>query len=54
MEEANDVARAALQYRASGGGFSDLMILAASERSGAYPLYSFDKKTARIDGVSQM
>ena len=54
IEEANDVARAALRYRASVGGFSDLMILAAAERSGAFPLYSFDKKAARIDGVSQL
>ena len=30
MEAAGDVARAALRYRASGGGFSDLMILAAA------------------------
>ena len=54
IEEANDVARAALRYRASAGGFSDLMILAAVERSGACPLYSVDKKAARIDGVSQL
>ncbi|MCE2439759.1 MAG: PIN domain-containing protein [Candidatus Latescibacteria bacterium] len=44
-------ARAALRYRASGLGFSDLMILAAAERSGAHPLYTFDKKAARTDGV---
>lgn len=42
IEEANDVARAAFRYRASGAGFSDLMILAAAERSGAQPLYTFD------------
>ena len=44
-------ARAAVRYRASGLGFSDLMILAAAERSGAHPLYTFDKKAARTDGV---
>lgn len=52
IEEAGDVARAAVRYRVSDGGFSDLMILAAAERSGAHPLYTFDKKAARIDGVS--
>ncbi len=51
MEEAGAVARAAVRYRASGLGFSDLMILAAAERSGAHPLYTFDKKAARTDGV---
>ena len=54
IEEAGDVARAAIRYRTSGGGFSDLMILAAAERSGAHPLYTFDRKAARIDGVSQL
>lgn len=52
MEAAGDVARAAVRYRVSGGGFSDLMILAAAERSGAHPLYTFDKEAARIDGAS--
>ena len=52
IEEANDVARAAFQYRASGAGFSDLMILAAAERSGAQPLYTFDQKAVRLEGVS--
>ncbi len=52
IEEANDVARAAFRYRASGAGFSDLMILAAAERSGAQPLYTFDQKSARLKGVS--
>ena len=52
IEEANDVARAALRYRTAGAGFSDLMILAAAERSGAHPLYTFDQKAARLKGVS--
>ena len=51
IEEANDVARAALRYRAAGAGFSDLMILAAAERSGAHPLYTFDQKAARLEGA---
>ena len=51
IEAAGDVARAAIRYRAGGAGFSDLMILAAAERSGARPMYTFDRTAARIDGV---
>lgn len=52
VEEADDVARAAFRYRTAGAGFSDLMVLAAAERSGAYPLVTFDRKAARLEGVS--
>ena len=52
VEDADDVARAAFRYRAADAGFSDLMILAAAKRSGAHPLYTFDQKAARLDGVS--
>ena len=52
VEDADDVARAASRYRAAGVGFSDLMILAAAKRSGAHPLYTFDQKAARLDGIS--
>ena len=52
IEAADDVARAAFHYRTSGTGFSDLMILAAAERSGALPLYTFDQKAARLEGVA--
>ncbi len=52
IEAADDVARAAFRYRAAGAGFSDLMILAAAERSGAHPLYTFDQKAARLEGLS--
>ena len=52
VEDADDVARAASTYRAAGVGFSDLMILAAAKRSGAHPLYTFDQKAARLDGIS--
>ena len=51
IEAANDVARAAFRYRAGGTGFSDLMMLAAAERSGANPLYTFDQEAARLEGV---
>ena len=52
IEAADDVARAALRYREAGAGFSDLMILAAAERSGAHPGYTFDQKVARLEGVT--
>ena len=52
IEAAEDVARAAFDYRAARAGFSDRMILAAAERSGALPLYTFDQKAARLKGVS--
>ena len=54
IEEAHDVARAALRYRAASAGFSDLMILAAAERSSARPLYTFDRKAAQLDGVTML
>ena len=52
IESAEDVARAAFRYRSGGTGFSDLMILAAANRSNARPLYTFDQKAARLEGVS--
>ena len=52
IEAADDVARAAIRYRAGGAGFSDLMILAAAERTGAHPLYTFDQQAARLEGVT--
>ena len=52
VEAADDVARAAFRYRSGSVGFSDLMILAAAERSGAHPLYTFDQKAARLEGVT--
>ena len=52
IESAEDVARAAFRYRSGGTGFSDLMILAAANRSNALPLYTFDQKAARLEGVS--
>ena len=52
IEAADDVARAAFRYRTGGTGFSDLMILAAAVRSGAHPLYTFDQKAARLEGVA--
>lgn len=52
IETADDVAQAAFRYRAAAGvGFSDLMILAAAERAQALPMYTFDQKAARREGV---
>ena len=45
------VARAAFRYRHRDIGFSDLMILAATERSRAHPHYTFDRKAAGLGGV---
>ena len=49
VEAADDVARASLSYRDGGVGFSDLMILAAAQRAGARPLYTFDHALGRLD-----
>ena len=51
IEAADDVARAAFHYRRGGAGFSDLMIASAANRSGASPLYTFDRRAAQLEGV---
>lgn len=51
VEAADDVALAAFRYRSGGAGFSDLMVLAAARRAGALPLYTFDRKAARLEAV---
>ena len=51
VENAEDVVAAAHRYRQGGVGFSDLMILAAAERVGAAPLYTFDRRLGRMRGV---
>ncbi len=52
IEEAEDVMRAAIRYRQTNADFSDLMILAAAERAGAGPLYTFDRRLARLVGAA--
>lgn len=52
IEAAADVACAAFRYRIGGVGFSDLMIVAAAERAGALPVYTFDQKAARLEGAT--
>ena len=47
-----DIARAADRFRRGGPDFCDLMIRFAAERSGAEPLYTFDRKAARLGGVT--
>ena len=51
MEAADDVVRAADGYRRGGAEFSDRMIAAAANRSGADALYTFDRQAARLDGA---
>ena len=52
FEEADAVAISAYRFRSAGVGFSDLMILAAAERSAAHPVHTFDRKAARLEGMS--
>ena len=51
FEAGDDVVRAALRFRQGGPDFADLMILAAAERTGANPLYTFDRTLARSPGA---
>ena len=51
IEDDNDVAQADAAYREGSADFSDLMILAAANRVGAQPLYTFDRRFARLDGT---
>lgn len=51
LEAAGDVARAARGYRQGRADFSDLMTSAAARRSGALPLYTFDRRAARLEGA---
>ena len=51
IEDDNDVAQAAAAYRQGSADFSDLMILSAANRVGAQPLYTFDRRFARLDGT---
>lgn len=54
VEDAADVARVAFSYGTGSAGFSDLMILAAAERSGSLPLHTFDQKAERLEGVASI
>ncbi len=50
-ENRTDVVNAAFAYGQGSADFADLMILAAAERVGAMPLYTFGQKLAREEGV---
>lgn len=52
IEAAGDVAEGAWEYRRGGAGFADRMIAAAARRAGAVPLYTFDRKAARLPDVT--
>ena len=52
FESGDDVIRSALRYRQGGPGFSDLMILAAANRTEALPLQTFDDRLARVSGAT--
>ena len=51
VENSDDAAAAAHRYRQGGADFSDLMTLAAAERAGARPLYTFDRALGGMDGA---
>ena len=51
VENPEDVAAAAHVYSQGGVGFSDLMVLSAAERAGALPVYTFDRRLARMEGA---
>ena len=54
IEAGTEVASAAHRYRQGIADFSDLMISAAAERSGASALYTFDRKAAKLDSAVLM
>lgn len=51
FEVVDDVARAAFSYRRGGADFSDLMIATAARRFDAYPLFTFDRRAAQLEGA---
>ena len=51
IESSTSVSTILDTYRNGRDGFSDLMILAATGNAGANPLYTFDRRFARLDGV---
>ena len=52
IEWASEVVEAAGGYRRGGADFADRMIAAAARRAGAVPLYTLDRKAARLSDVS--
>ena len=52
VENDEAMTHAAYRYMQGGVDFADLMILAAANHQRATPLYTFDRKLARLEGVS--
>ena len=52
VETVDDVGWVIRHYRQSSDDFSDLLILQASRRAGALPLYTFDRRLSRMDGAA--
>lgn len=52
IEAADDVVRAAYEYRRGGAEFADRMIAAAARRAGAATLYTFDRQAARLENAT--
>ena len=52
VESADDIIGAAVAYARGDGDFADLMILVAAQRAGCETLYTFDRKFARVEGVT--
>ena len=51
VETADDVMRAAVEYRSGGAGFSDRMIATAAKRFNNCMLYTFDKQVSQLAGA---
>ena len=51
VENAEDVADSAIRFADGVSDFADLMILAAARREAATPLYTFDRRASRMEGV---
>ena len=52
VEDDRTTTHAAYRYMQGGVDFADLMILATAEGQEATPLYTFDRKLARLDGAT--
>ena len=52
VETVQDVAEILLLYQYDGFGFSDMMIRQAAIRSGWHDLQTFDRKAAKLAGIT--
>lgn len=51
LEDYAEFINALTMFRSNNTDFSDCLILAAAKKNNALPIYTFDKKFARIDSV---